>query len=75
MKNVICLIVAFVVGLLATEAFSQECVNGSCATNSGPVARMVEAPVNLTKQVIAAKPVRKVVGRPLRRVVRFFRCK
>jgi hypothetical protein len=74
MKNVICLVAALVLGLLASDAFSQECEGGSCRLPQ-VVGHVVSAPVNLTKHVVKAKPVRKVVGQPVRRVFRVFRCR
>lgn len=67
MKTIL-LSLAFAVGMLASTATSQDCVNGQCSVRSIPkaVKSVASQPV---KQVVSMQPVRKVLRfRPLRRL-------
>jgi len=68
MKTIL-LSVAFAVGMLASTATSQDCVNGQCSVRSIPRAVKSVASQPVAK-VVAAQPVRKVFRfRPLRRLL------
>jgi hypothetical protein len=66
MKNWILILAALTLGFLVCDvASAQDCKNGVCSLPSA-VKEVVSAPVQLTKQVVASQPVRKVVLRPFR---------